>query len=223
MLCSRWLLNQCTHASERGSDTPRRPQPGADEPTRLRQAIWHYNHDHDYVDLVLATAARYATPLLPAGNDPQLLAAALNHPRLTIYAAGRDDIAHGRIDPRILTLLVHLAERWPITVTSLRTGHSRCIGGGNTPGCHESHHWHGRGADIAIINGEPITSANTAARDLTIHLDTLSGPLRPDEVGSPWPDLSHRPGHFSDTAHADHIHVGYAARPGAATAPQFAG
>src|SRR6266511_3713774 len=39
---------------------------GAADPSRLRDAIWHYNHSIAYVDEVLAVAAHYAS-LAPAG------------------------------------------------------------------------------------------------------------------------------------------------------------
>ena len=40
-------------------------------------------------------------------------------------------------------------------------------------------------------------------------LASLPAPLRPDELGSPFADLSTLPGLFSDDDHQDHLHLGY--------------
>ena len=48
----------------------------------------------------------------------------LDSERIDVYDAGRRDIAAGRIDVRVLTLLLYLAEKYDgVTVTSLVTGH----------------------------------------------------------------------------------------------------
>ena len=135
----------------------------------------------------------------------------LANPNLDIYPAGRDDIATGRIDARVLTLLPLLSQEHRLTIVSLKTGHSRCIGGGDYPGCRVSHHWHGRAVDIASIDGRPVNSANPTARALALRLNQLPQPLRPSEVGTPWADLSPLPGFFSDAVHTRHLHLGWAA------------
>lgn len=84
---------------------------GGGDPARLRQAIWTYNHSWEYVDEVLAWAAPYAT-LTPAGPaDPVLIAAVLGNPRLEIYEAGRQDVEAGRIDNRVLAILLRATEQ----------------------------------------------------------------------------------------------------------------
>lgn len=85
---------------------------GAGDPSRLRQAIWTYNHSWDYVDKVMAHAARYASFVLSGSADPALIQAVLDNAEIDIYAAGRDDIAAGRIDNRILTILQQAAPSW---------------------------------------------------------------------------------------------------------------
>jgi hypothetical protein len=67
---------------------------GADDPSRIRDAVWAYNHSWEYVDAVLAQASRYAA----GGGErvrpsPTLIAMVLTNPRLDIYAEGRQDIA----------------------------------------------------------------------------------------------------------------------------------
>jgi len=184
---------------------------GAADPARLREAIWAYNHSQAYVDGVLAKAAAYlTTPALPAvdGDAAELASQVLANPRLTIYEAGRADIAAAVIDARVLALLQTLSQRWELTVTSLKTGHSMCVGGGAYAGCSVSNHYYGRGVDIGAVDGRAVTPGNTAALDVAQTLAALSGPLRPDEVGTPWPALD-APGFFSDRAHLDHLHIGW--------------
>jgi len=149
-----------------------------------------------------------SVPLAPTANAGELADQVLANPRLTIYAAGRGDIASGVIDSRVLTLLQTLSQRWELTVTSLKSGHSRCVGGGARAGCSVSNHWHGRGVDIAEVHGAAVTAGNTAALDIARTLAALPAPLRPDEVGTPWPALDD-PGFFADAAHRDHLHIGY--------------
>ena len=181
---------------------------GAADPDRLRQAIFAYNHSWTYVDQVLDLADRYAV-VGEGPADPALAQAVLDNPRITIYAAGRADIAAGRIDPRVLDTLQSLSRRWTIAVSSLQSGHSKCVGGGAYPGCTVSNHWYGRAVDIYRVNGHPVTAANADARDIVHTLYTLAGPDHPDEIGSPWRDLDPLPGLFSDAAHDNHLHLGW--------------
>ncbi|MCA1571826.1 MAG: hypothetical protein ABR540_13500 [Acidimicrobiales bacterium] len=54
-----------------------------------------------------------------------------------------------------------------------------------------------------------MTSASDAALALALKLLNIDGRLRPDEVGSPWPELSRFPGAFSDDDHTNHLHLGW--------------
>lgn len=182
---------------------------GANDPARLRDAIWAYNHSWDYVDRVLFHAARYGAPGIEGSPpSPELISVVLANPRLKIYEAGRQDIAAGRIDARVLTVLQLASAQHALVVSSLKTGHSRCVGGGDHEGCTVSHHWHGRAVDISTVDRQAVSNRNLAARHLASWLAGLPPPLRPDEVGSPWTDLV-GPGYFSDAAHADHLHSGW--------------
>ena len=182
----------------------------ATTPNDSSDAILAYNRSTTYLDRVLQLASEYAagsSGVMPA--SPTLIAMVLANPRLDIYAAGRDDISAGLIDARVLTVLQLASEQHELQVVSLKTGHSRCIGGGDYPGCRVSHHWHGRAADIAAIDGRPISSSNTVARDLALWANDLPPPSRPSEIGTPWPDLTPLPGFFSDAAHRSHLHLGW--------------
>lgn len=183
---------------------------GASDPARIPQAVLAYNRSTAYRDRVLEIAASYPA----AGTErtlasPTLIAVVLANPRLDIYPAGRDDIAAGRIDARVLTLLQILSRDHTLTIVSLKTGHSRCIGGGDYPGCRVSHHWHGRAVDIAAIDGRPVNKTNATARALAETLHAFRPHLRPSEVGTPWPELTPLPGFFSDAAHTRHLHLGW--------------
>lgn len=185
---------------------------GASDPARIPQAILAYNRSTTYRDRVLEIAASYVA----AGTEatlasPTLIAVVLANPRLEIYPAGRDDIAAGRIDARVLTVLQLLSQDHTLTVVSLKTGHSRCIGGGDYPGCRVSHHWHGRAVDIAAIDGRNVDRNSSDARVFAERLHALPPPLRPSETGTPWTDLTALPGFFSDTAHTRHLHLGWRA------------
>ncbi|MDP8975640.1 MAG: hypothetical protein M3N28_04605 [Actinomycetota bacterium] len=70
-------------------------------------------------------------------------------------------------------------------MSSLQTGHSKCVGGGSYEGCSVSNHWYGRAFDVYRVNGELVTTANTEAYAFTMWLSTLEAEMRPDEIGSP--------------------------------------
>jgi hypothetical protein len=185
---------------------------GASDPQHIPRAILAYNRSTTYRDRVLEIANGYATAGGAASTaSPTLISMVLANPRLDIYPAGREDIAAGRIDARVLTVLLQLSQQHTLTIVSLKTGHSRCIGGGDYQGCRVSHHWHGRAVDIAAIDGRPVNRANLTARTVAEHLHGLPPPLRPSETGTPWHDFTPLPGFFSDAAHTRHIHLGWGA------------
>jgi hypothetical protein len=125
--------------------------------------------------------------------------------RLALYPGGRDDVAAGRIDGRVLVLLLYLAQRYDeISVTSLITGHGYYARPG-VPSAHVS----GLAVDIATINGTPVLGnqhpggvVERAVHDILL----LPRGLRPAqlislfEFGGP---------SFAAADHADHLHVGY--------------
>jgi hypothetical protein len=182
---------------------------GAPELSDERAAVLRYNHSDAYADQVLAWAARYGQsgPLVLA--DPPTIEAVLANPRLAIYAAGRADIAAGRIDARVLRLLTSLAAEHTLTVTSLQSGHPRCAVNGQAPGpdCTVSNHYYGRAADIGAVDGVPVSARNQIALGLMRVLAALPDDVRPSEIGGPV-DVG-GPGVFTDSYHTDHLHIGY--------------
>jgi len=109
-------------------------------------------------DLRLAVFARYDRVVgLDAlvsgleGAGPVLGARVLRDPRIRIYPGGQRDIAHGRVDVRVLAVLLFLAQRpGGVTVSSLVSGHARLPDGSPSP------HTYGVAVDISGLAGRPV-------------------------------------------------------------------
>lgn len=133
--------------------------------------------------------------------SPEALAL-LDNDNVVLDAVGVADIKAGRIDPRVVAVLSKLSEEHEITVSSMCSDHSKFTSGGSI-----SNHYHGRGMDIAAIDGMPVNPGNPLARKVATALSSLAPSYRPDEIGTPWPIAG--PGYFTDAAHADHLHVAF--------------
>ncbi|MGN6587550.1 MAG: peptidoglycan DD-metalloendopeptidase family protein, partial [Solirubrobacterales bacterium] len=125
---------------------------------------------------------------------------------LDIYPCGREDIASGKIDRRVLALLEYLRTKgFTLTITSLECGHSLMTTSGNV-----SEHSTGDAVDIAVINGVPVTGhqgPGTLVDELIKDVLQLQGTMHPHQVIS----LEDLPGEtsFALPDHYDHVHVGY--------------
>jgi hypothetical protein len=122
-----------------------------------------------------------------------------------IYGGGRDDIAAGRIDVRILVVISYLKERHgSVTVSSLFSGHGKFA----RPGV-ISAHTYGHAVDVAAVgeisiagHQQPGGITEAAVRSLLL----LPTELQPQQVisllglGGP---------SFPLRDHGDHIHVGF--------------
>jgi hypothetical protein len=134
---------------------------------------------------------------------------------LEIYECGREDIAAGTIDRRILAMLEYLrTQGFKLTITSLNCGHGLLTTSGNV-----SEHSTGDAVDIAVINGTPVTGhqgPGTPTDDLVRAVLQLQGTMHPHQVIS----LEDLPGEtsFAMADHYDHVHVGYQPLEGAAGA-----
>jgi hypothetical protein len=130
----------------------------------------------------------------------------LDNKHLDIYQCGREDIAAGRIDRRVLALLEYLTVRgYDLTITSLQCGHGLLTTSGNV-----SEHTTGDAVDIAVINGTPVTGhqgPGTVTDELIQTVLQLQGTMHPHQVIS----LEDLPGEtsFALPDHYDHVHVGY--------------
>lgn len=144
-------------------------------------------------------------------SKPALQRRVLSDPGLDIYECGRQDIASGFTDRRILAMLAFLRERgFTMTVTSLTCGHSVNTSSGNV-----SEHTTGGAVDIAIFNGEVVTAATQGPGSYTDQaaraVMSLQGAMQPHQVISLM-DYGNGIG-FAMGDHDDHLHVGYAPTP----------
>jgi hypothetical protein len=125
---------------------------------------------------------------------------------LSIYPCGREDIATGQIDRRILAVLEYLRSKgFTLTITALKCGHSYYTTSGNV-----SEHTTGDAVDIAEIDGIPVTGhqgPGTMTDELIRDVLQLQGTMQPHQVIS----LEDLPGEtsFALPDHFDHVHIGY--------------
>jgi hypothetical protein len=170
----------------------------------LEQAIFAYNRAGWYVQRVLAQAQRYslAPALVASSTDVQAL---LANPGLTLTENARYDLEQGLVDARVVALLHLLLQSYTVHVSVFKTGHATYVRGTDKV----SNHIGGRAVDIFQLNGEPVSASSGAARAVTAWLATGSGPLRPDEIGSPFAEFAGLPGAFTDGDHQDHLHIGW--------------
>ena len=129
----------------------------------------------------------------------------LHDGRATIYSGGREDLASGRVDIRVVVLIEYLADTYgQVTVSCLISGHRLYA----RPGV-ISAHIYGRAVDIADVGGisiyghqEPGGITEKTVRSILL----LPSELQPKQVisllglGGP---------SFPLANHYDHIHVGY--------------
>ncbi len=130
----------------------------------------------------------------------------LHDKNLSIYDCGREDIAGGRIDRRVLAVLEYLVSKgFQLTITSLECGHSVYSSSG-----YVSEHGTGDAVDIATIDGVPVTGhqgPGTLTDSLIKTVLHLQGTMHPHQVIS----LEDLPGEtsFALPDHYDHVHIGY--------------
>jgi hypothetical protein len=191
---------------------PRRPAPGGGLAVLV------------VVTILAALAAPHATALrgLVAGGLPAITGPGSPAPPPTTRppsglsftdAAGcrpAGDYRSPRLDRRVRTLLVAAADRQPIRMSCLRTGHSWYVKGTRRVSNHSL--W--RAVDVDQVDGRPVSPSNTAARTLAVWIGQGRAGVQPSEVGSPW-TFGGRPW-FTDQGHQGHLHVGFAGptRPG---------
>ena len=131
----------------------------------------------------------------------------LNDPDIDIYACGRQDIAAGIVDRRVLATLEYLvASGLKPTVSTLRCGHSYYTASGNV-----SEHSSGNAVDIGAINGTSILGhqGEGSITDITVRrLLNLQGSLKPHQIITLM-QYANTDNTFAMGDHDDHIHVGF--------------
>ena len=129
----------------------------------------------------------------------------LHDQRLQIYPGGRQDVAKGHVDVRVLAVMLYLAETYhQVTVSCLISGHHLYA----RPGV-VSAHIYGRAVDIAALHQTSIFGhqapggiTEQAVRSILM----LPGGMLPAQVISL---LGMGGPSFALANHYDHIHVGY--------------
>jgi murein DD-endopeptidase MepM/ murein hydrolase activator NlpD len=130
----------------------------------------------------------------------------LHDKSLSIYPCGREDVASGRIDRRVLAALEYLVSNgFRLTISALECGHSTYTTSGNV-----SEHSSGDAVDISEIDGVPVTGhqgPGTLTDALIKTVLRLQGTMHPHQVIS----LEDLPGEtsFSLPDHYNHVHIGY--------------
>ncbi|HKG63554.1 MAG TPA: CHAP domain-containing protein [Solirubrobacteraceae bacterium] len=133
--------------------------------------------------------------------SPETLAL-LKNKNITFDDVGVKDLEAGKIDPRVVAVLTKLSEDHKLTISCMCSDHSKFTSGGSV-----SNHFHGRGVDIASVDGEIVNPGSVAARELATEMQEIAKDYRPDEIGSPWAISG--PGYFTDAGHQDHVHLGF--------------
>jgi hypothetical protein len=145
-----------------------------------------------------------------SGSERALAKRVLDDSGIQLYPGGRDDVARGLIDKRVLGALLYLRRSGlTVGVSSLRSGHGFYTASGNV-----SAHSFGAAVDIASFNGQPVTG-NQGPGSLTEQaiklLMRLEGSAQPSQLIS----LMNLGGpSFAMADHYDHLHVGYSFSPG---------
>jgi len=144
-------------------------------------------------------------------SKEQLQTRVLQNRNLGIYEEGRRDIAAGAIDRRVLAMLEYLtANGLRLTISSLRSGHSRLSKSGNV-----SEHSTGNAVDIASVNGiviRPGEQGPGSITDSTIRqILQLQGTMAPHQIISLMTpkDFGGATNILAMGDHDDHIHVGF--------------
>lgn len=114
------------------------------------------------------------------------------------------DYASPRLDRRVRQLLATTVAHHRVRVSCLHAGHSWFVAGTRRVSNHSL--W--RAVDLDQVDGRPVGPSNPAARELAGWIGRGGAGVRPSEVGSPW-DFGRRPW-FTNAAHQDHLHVGFA-------------
>ena len=143
----------------------------------------------------------------PANVSPAA-ARVLDHPNIQLPDTARWDIYRGGIDDGLLVALAEAADRWPIAVTVLRTGHPRNVWATRR----ESAHTTGYAVDVYAVDGRLVQRQRESGSNAqSLAAAFLAGGAR--QVGSPW---KLRPGgkrSFTDSVHQDHVHLQQNASP----------
>lgn len=129
----------------------------------------------------------------------------LGHSHIRLTAGARHDVESRRADPRILQILLTLADAHDLgRVGPIATGHSYFVKGT----MRVSNHVYGRAVDISAIDGRAVSASNGGAYQAAQTVASLPQPVRPDELGAPW-RIPARGVYSFTKGHGDHLHAGF--------------
>ena len=152
----------------------------------------------------VAIASVGGEPVEPPVNVSPSISALASHPAVDLPDSARWDLYAGLVDPRIVELLLELAEDHELGVTVLASGHPANVFGTERT----SNHTRGRGVDIWSIDGTAVVDQrgpDSPLRDLVMRLAGEGV----TELGSPY-DLDGPGGvMFTNLVHDDHLHLAY--------------
>lgn len=143
------------------------------------------------------------TSLGPTIGLSETARAVLAEPRLELSAPARLDVSTGRMDDRLLRVLLGLAQERVLSVQVMSTGHIQTV----YPTERVSNHAVGRAVDIRAVDGLPVVDPATS-RDMLADVVVRAGELGATEVGAPFDLNGERTGFFTDIVHQDHLHIG---------------
>ncbi|QXC60636.1 hypothetical protein KSP35_20305 [Aquihabitans sp. G128] len=138
-----------------------------------------------------------------AARPDGLAAEVLQSPRLEMSDSARWDVAAGRIDQRILQLVLDLSATKSLSITVFASGHPTNVFGESSV----SNHTQGRGVDIWAVDGKPVAGSQPDGPAHEVAASALAAGAT--ELGAPW-DLDGPGGpSFTNALHADHLHIAY--------------
>jgi hypothetical protein len=179
----------------------------------LRAGLFQHNHAEWYVEAVLQDSeamkgtcqvktVAYSVALPGPTNAP------INWRNVELSnQLEMVDLQSGAIDPRIVNLIGAISQQHTITISALRSDHSRSTTSGNV-----SNHYYGRAMDIAAIDGVSCTNVTPdgPCGTLARQLGALPAGQEPTELIYCWdPDGPANPNGFAQADHCDHIHAGF--------------
>lgn len=129
--------------------------------------------------------------------------AVLAQPRIELSAPARIDVTNGRMDRRLLRVLLGLANDHVLAVDVMATGHIQTV----YPTPRLSNHAVGRAVDLRAVDGMAVVDKATPVALLT-RVMLGAAKLGATEVGGPFDLNGPKRGFFSDTTHQDHLHIG---------------
>jgi hypothetical protein len=156
--------------------------------------------------------------LVVNGQVEQLFELSTFKPSEQAYA----DLASGNTDPRLVAILLALAQKHGLEISTIKTGHPL---GPRTPGGFVNSHYFYRAVDIIAIDGKSIPGHETdpGIVDVGRILRGISPQDRPDYIFGPeawhavlkYPETAgFRSDPFHNRLHADHLHLSFESEEG---------